>query len=187
MEPNLGSKTLPFFTNRHRETSNPPKTSQDPQNLLQDPSGTPPRLLQASPKRFQSITFRPNLAKSLPFSHILAQQHNMSTFKIFAGPNTLDAFHFSLLYIRGTLVSVLAYFFYIHRALRLVRDPGPPGLLSAHCIQCAGFCSFLIINWSLDVDFLWPDPQNSKCSLGPIHRMHFTSLCFIFVGHWFLF
>ena len=117
MEPNLGSKTSHFFTNRHRETSNPPKTSQDPQNLLQDPSGTPPRLLQASPKRFQSITFRANFTKSLPFSQILAQQHNMSTFKILTGPNTLDAFHFSLLYIRGTLVSSLAYFFFISTAL----------------------------------------------------------------------
>ena len=108
MEPNLGSKTLHFLTNRHRETSNPPKTSQDPQNLLQNPSRTPPRLLQASPKRVQSITFRPHLAKSVSFSQILAQQHNKSTFEILTGPNTQYAFHFSLLYIRGTLVSVLA-------------------------------------------------------------------------------
>ena len=106
MEPNLGSKTLHFLTNRHRETSNPPKTSQDPQNLLQNPSRTPPELLQASPKRVQSITFRPHLAKSVSFSQILAQQHNKSTFKILTGPNTQYAFHFSLLYIRGTLVSV---------------------------------------------------------------------------------
>ena len=104
----MGSKTLHFYTNRHRETYNPPKTSQDPQNLLQDPSGTPPRLLQASPKRFQSITFGPNLAKSKPFSQIMAQQYNMSTFTILTGPNTLDAFHFSLFYIRGILVSILA-------------------------------------------------------------------------------
>ena len=67
MEPNLGSKTSHFFINRHRETSKPPKTSQDPQNLLQDHSGTPPRLLQASLKRFQSMTFKANLTKSSPF------------------------------------------------------------------------------------------------------------------------
>ena len=106
MEPNLGSKTSHFFTNRHRETSNPPKTSQDPQNLLQDPSGTPPRLLQASPKRFQSMTFRANLTKSSPF------------------------------------------------------------------------LKFWLNNITL---------QHSEYSLGPIHWMHFTSLCFTFVGHWFLF
>ena len=67
MEPNLGSKTSHFFINRHRETSNPPKTSQGPQNPLQDSSGTPPKLLQASPKCFQGMTSRGHSATSSPF------------------------------------------------------------------------------------------------------------------------
>ena len=83
-----------------------PATLPRPPKTPKTSSRTPPRLLQTSPKRVQSITFRPNLAKSVSFSQILAQQHNKSTFKILTGPNTQYAFHFSLLYIRGTLVSV---------------------------------------------------------------------------------
>ena len=48
MEPNLGSKTLHFFTNRHREASNPPKTPKTA-------SKTPPELFPGASKPLQNV------------------------------------------------------------------------------------------------------------------------------------
>ena len=157
MEPNLGSKTSHFFTNRHPETSNPPKTSQDPQNLLQDPSGTPPRLLQASPKRFQSMTSKANLTKSSPFLKFWLNNITLQHSEYSLGP--IHWMNFTFLYF----IFVGHWFLFIrHRALRLVRDPDPQRLLSDHRTQCIGLSSFLTMSYSLDVVFLWTHPQNSK-------------------------
>ena len=70
----------------------------------------------------------------------------------------------------------------------------PPELLpgSSKPLQNASRASLLDPIWQNLCLFLkfWLNnitSQHLKYSLGPIHSMHFTSLCFIFVGHWFPF
>ena len=70
----------------------------------------------------------------------------------------------------------------------------PPELLpgSSKPLQNASRALFLDPIWQNLCLFLkfWLNNitnQHLNYSLGPIHSMHFTSLCFIFVGHWFPF